>query len=129
MASKIEVDELAGAGSAGVMTVVGEGGSTTTSLQQGLIKAWVNFNGTSTIAERDSFNVSGLVDNGTGSYNVTIANDMANANFSVVSGGSGTEKTIGIDSHAASTFRTFNYADGSAEDATTLSYSVAGDLA
>lgn len=129
MVSKIEVDALSGASSAGVMTVVGEGGSTTTSLQQGLAKCWVNFNGTSTIATRDSFNVTGLVDNGTGSYNVTIANDMANANFSVVSGGSGTEKMIGIDSHAASTFRTFNYAGGSAEDATILSYIVDGDLA
>jgi len=129
MASTLKLNTLTGASTAGSIAVTGEGNSTTTNLQQGLIKAWVNFNGTSTIAERDSFNVSGLVDNGTGSYNVTIANDMANANFSVVSGGSGTEKTIGIDSHAASTFRTFNYAGSSAEDATTLSYSVAGDLA
>ena len=129
MASILKLNTLTGASTAGSIAVTGEGNSTTTNLQQGLIKAWVNFNGTSTIAERDSFNVSGLVDNGTGSYNVTIANDMANANFSVVSGGSGTEKTIGIDSHAASTFRTFNYAGSSAEDATTLSYIVDGDLA
>ena len=129
MASTLKINTLTGVTTAGSIAVTGEGNSTTTNLQQGLAKCWVNFNGTSTIATRDSFNVTGLVDNGTGSYNVTIANDMANANFSVVSGGSGTEKTIGIDSHAASTFRTFNYADGSAEDATTLSYIVDGDLA
>tara|TARA_R100000234_G_C4973015_1_gene167173 strand:- start:71 stop:460 length:390 start_codon:yes stop_codon:yes gene_type:complete len=129
MTSTLKINTLTGVSTAGSIAVTGEGNSTTTNLQQGLLKSWVNFNGTGTIATRDSFNVTGLVDNGTGSYNVTIANDMANANFSVVSGGSGTEKMIGIDSHAASTFRTFNYADGSAEDATILSYSVAGDLA
>ena len=129
MASTLKINTLTGVTTAGSIAVTGEGNSTTTNLQQGLCKHWVNFNGEGTPAISDSFNVTGLVDNGTGSYNVTIANDMANANFSVVSGGSGTEKTIGIDSHAASTFRTFNYADGSAEDATTLSYIVAGDLA
>ena len=33
-----------------------------------LAKAWVNFNGTGTVAIRDSFNVSSITDVGTGQY-------------------------------------------------------------
>ena len=82
MASKIEVDGLAGAGSAGVMTVVGEGGSTTTSLQQGLCKAWCRFDGSSS-GFQDSFNMGSLTDNGTGDHNVTYTSNMGNANHTV----------------------------------------------
>jgi hypothetical protein len=83
MASKVEVDELAGAGSAGVMTVVGEGGSTTTSLQQGLAKCFCNFNGTSTVAIADSNNIGSLTDNGTGDYHINLTNAHSNTNYSV----------------------------------------------
>ena len=47
----------------------------------GSAKAWVNFNGTGTIAARDSFNVASLTDNGTGNYSVNFTNNMANANY------------------------------------------------
>ena len=67
--------------STGQTTIVGEGGTTTTNLQQGLCKCWIRFNGTGTIATDDSFNVSGIVDEGTGSYTVTINNDMANDDY------------------------------------------------
>jgi len=53
----------------------------TTYSARGIAKAWVNFNGTGTIAARDSENVSSLTDNGTGDYTVNIGNDMANANY------------------------------------------------
>ena len=46
-------------------------------------KAWVNFNGTGTIAIRDSQGVSGLVDNGTGNYDVNFSSSMANTGYSV----------------------------------------------
>jgi len=55
-----------------------------------LAKAWVNFDGggTLTFADpsgiRDSFNVTAVVDNGTGRYTVHIANDMSNINYVVV---------------------------------------------
>lgn len=48
--------------------------------------AWVNFNGTGTVAIRDSFNVSSITDNGTGDYTVNFAVAMANSNYSVVDG-------------------------------------------
>ena len=58
-----------------------EGGAVTTSLQQGLAKAWVNFNGAGTIAIRDSLGVSGLTDTTTGSYAVAFTNSFANTNY------------------------------------------------
>ena len=45
------------------------------------IKAWINFNGTGTIAIRGSFNVSSITDNGTGRYLITFANDMIDTNY------------------------------------------------
>jgi hypothetical protein len=49
---------------------------------EGSAKAWVNFNGTGTVAVRDSFSVSGVTDNGTGDYTVTISPAFGNANYS-----------------------------------------------
>jgi hypothetical protein len=53
----------------------------------GSAKVWVNFNGSGTIAIRDSFNVSSLTDNGTGQYTVNFTNEMANVNYAPVVGG------------------------------------------
>ena len=39
-------------------------------------RAWVNFNGTGTVAIRDSGNVVLYTDNGTGNYTLTFTNNM-----------------------------------------------------
>ena len=44
-------------------------------------KAWVNFNGTGTVAVRASGNVSSITDNGTGDYTVNFTNAMPDANY------------------------------------------------
>ena len=50
----------------------------------GTPKSWVNFNGTSTIATRASFNVSSLTDNGgTGDYTVNFSDALFDANYSL----------------------------------------------
>ena len=46
-------------------------------------RAWVNFNGTGTVAIRASFNVSSITDNGTGDYTVNFTNAMPDANYCV----------------------------------------------
>ena len=56
-------------------------------LSQFTAKAWVNFNGTGTVAIRDSHNVSSITDNGTGQYQVNFTNAMANSNYNAVSSG------------------------------------------
>jgi len=52
-------------------------------LSQFTAKAWVNFNGTGTVAINDSHNVSSITDNGTGNYKVNFSNNMSNANYAV----------------------------------------------
>ena len=66
--------------SANSMTIRGEG-SNQTSIQQGLCKSWFNFDGTSTVSIRDSFNVASMTDRGTGLYTQTFTTAMGNANF------------------------------------------------
>ena len=83
----LKTNTLTGTSTAGSIAVTGEGNSTTTNLQQGLAKAWVNFNGTGTIATRDSLNVGSLTDNGTGDHTINLSNSMANVNYAVTSGG------------------------------------------
>ena len=79
--SEIRVDKISGKTSANAVTVTGENGSTQTSLQQGLAKAWNNFNGTGTVAIRESFNVSSLTDNATAEQSSSLTNSMSNANY------------------------------------------------
>jgi hypothetical protein len=50
-------------------------------------RAWVNFNGTGTVAIRASGNVSSITDNGTGNYTVNFTNAMSDANYSACSMG------------------------------------------
>jgi len=47
-----------------------------------LCRAWVNFNGTGTVAIRGSFNVSSITDNGTGAYTINFTNAMPDTNYS-----------------------------------------------
>lgn len=51
----------------------------------GTAKAWVNFNGTGTVAIRDSYNVSSITDGGTGRYIANYINSLPNSNYSAVS--------------------------------------------
>jgi hypothetical protein len=60
-------------------------------------RAWVNFNGTGTVAIRASGNVSSITDNATGSYTINFTNAMPDANYSVgqaTGDGTGTGKFI-----------------------------------
>lgn len=49
-----------------------------------LCRAWVNFNGTGTVAIRASGNVSSITDNGTGDYTVNFTTAMPDAKYSLV---------------------------------------------
>jgi len=50
---------------------------------QGSAKAWVNFNGTGTVAIRGSYNVSSITDNGTGDYTINFTNALQDTNYCV----------------------------------------------
>ena len=62
--------------------------------KQSAAKAWVNFNGTGTIAVRDSMNVASITDNGTGIYRVSHNSSFSTSNYAVVTGCSRSD-TIG----------------------------------
>ena len=66
--------------------------TTTKSLSPGnaagmLCRAWVNFNGTGTVAIRASYNVSSITDRGTGDYTVNFTTAMPDANYAVTGAG------------------------------------------
>jgi len=66
---------------AGTPVVFKDGGGTQIGT---LCRAWVNFNGTGTVAIRASFNVSSITDNGTGDYTVNFTTALPDANYSAV---------------------------------------------
>ena len=138
MASELKVDKFTGVTTAGSILVTGEGNSTTTNLQQGLAKCWINFEGDGTIATSDSFNVSGITDNEAGDYKIAINNDMSNANYSVT--GSGTHDAgsytiyLAIDHDVPPTTSTvdvnsMNSGNSTRTDAELLCVTLHGDLA
>jgi hypothetical protein len=72
-------------GSAGITTNAGGSVNPSTNVE-GInysCRAWVNFNGTGTVAIRASGNISSVADNGTGSYTVNIDVDMPDADYAV----------------------------------------------
>jgi len=112
--------------SANSMTIRGEG-SNQTSIQQGLCKTWIQFNGTGTIATQDSFGVGSLTDNNTGNYSIGFTNNMANNDYA----SAGIGNTAGMSSEAVTTSALnalcFN-SSGSNNDVTIISAMIQGDL-
>ena len=49
--------------------------------EQRVAQAWVNFNGTGTVAIRDDYNVSSITDKGTGKYAINFSTALADANY------------------------------------------------
>ena len=72
-------------------TLLHSDGSTTTqpsipALDKRMAKAWVNFNGTGTVAIIDSYNVSSITDNSTGQTTINFDNNMADSNYAPIVG-------------------------------------------
>ena len=66
--------------------------------KQSAAKAWVNFNGSGTVAVRDSQGVSGLVDNGSGRYAINYSSNMDNTSYCTqVTSSYGSTEAGGID--------------------------------
>jgi hypothetical protein len=102
----------------------------------GVCRAWVNFNGTGTVAIRASFNVSSITDNGTGDYTVNFTTAMTDANYAW-SGSYGADNSstqgfiAGVASVALATSKTASslrinsaYGTGTANDIASVSVAV-----
>ena len=133
MASLLKVDSLTGVTTAGSISVTGEGNSTTTNLQQGLAKAWMDLNGSGTIALRDSNNIASVTDNTTGDYTASYTSAMSNANYSALNScGVSSVITASVRQHtiAAGSYRLeMNETGGAAADSTFVHLGIHGDLA
>ncbi len=100
----------------------------------GVAASWANFNGSGTVAIRDSMNVSSIVDNSVGVYSVNFSNDTSTANFTsaISSGGNTSTITSDIsyqDWKSTSTCKVGHYENGDADDSDSMTLSINGDLA
>lgn len=125
MAGKIIADQIehSTAGSLDTSYVVG-----------GSAKSWVNFNGTGTVATRDSLNVSSITDSGTGLYRPNFASSMANNNFCGTvgvseSGVGGDPRNIFGDGNTTSLFLLITKNGTAVIDYQFISAAINGDLA
>lgn len=115
--------------------------STSTTLEQGLAKAWTHFQGTGTAASVDGYNISSVDDDGTGNFGIHFTNDMGNATYAVTFGADddgGSSVVIGSDTTngtmAAGNFDFESYYVNSTSNRTDYDYSniyivIHGDLA
>ena len=109
------------------------------SITQGTAKAWINFDGTGTIASRDTFNTTSLTDVGTGNYSFDFVSDMANNDYAIsgqnrspgVRAGAGINAPSNSDSDAATDSLAFYtiFVTGDPFDYTQISVIIHGDLA
>ena len=138
---KIKTNVFEGQTTAGSITVQGEG-SATTNLQQGLIKMWGQFDQRGDIlganTAGDTFNISSQTDVSTSHIDVTIANNMSNATYSLSCSAtySGTEandlysRFCGGAMLATTGFRLVaQYSNGNVTDSYFHGHNVSGDLA
>jgi hypothetical protein len=64
--------------------------TTLASAGQASVRAWVNFNGTGTVAIRAAYNVTSITDNSTGNYTLNFTTALPDANYAITgSGGAG----------------------------------------
>ena len=145
MASELKVNTLTGVSTAGSIAVTGEGNSTTTNLQQGLIKQWVNLTAaTPAYKTNGSFNASTLTDEGVGRYEYPFTSPMENNDYSAVGCASvkgssnsysfivttgDSADTYGLHSSASIRFNTYAYNATTLADPDTTNSMVSGDLA
>ena len=111
-------------------------GGTYRNAPRGIAAAWVNFNGTGTVAIRGSENVGSITDGGTGDYTANFTSNMSNGNYSVTSslGGDTNNNEVRMPYNGGSfdvgsvTFTTL-LVGVSINDSTYVCLSIHGDLA
>jgi hypothetical protein len=80
-----------------ISNVAGTASTSMLNAVNGSAKAWVNFNGTGTVAIRASYNVSSITDNGTGLYTVNFSSALSSSIYCVAS-----SSTVGTTTSYAS---------------------------
>jgi hypothetical protein len=93
-------------------------------------RAWVNFNGTGTVAIRASFNVSSITDNSAGNYTINFTNAMPDINYTTVisTQGAATNSLVGEYGLYTASTTTFQAPTTSAFRITTWDSAVSGNF-
>jgi len=89
-----------------------------------LAKAWVNFNGTGTVAIRDSYNVGSITDLGTGNYRVNFSSTFSTIPAVVASinnMASNNNFGVNVNSHTTSTVELYCTENGVVTDKSQIS--------
>ena len=117
-------------------TIQNTSGGAVTLTKQSAAKAWINFNGTGTVAIRSSSGVTSISDNGTGEYTVNFTNSFSAAEYSATllsSSGNGVRYSFAstVDAGFVSgSHRHINYGDnGGLYDQVYVTGTFHGDLA
>lgn len=106
----------------------GNNSSTPSEVSNGRAKAWCNFNGTGTVAIRDSYNISSLTDRGTGQYTLAFTSAMANTNYAAVFGANASVAGYaGTETQNTGTLLCFGSVAGSFNDILICNVAVFGD--
>ena len=127
-ASEIAIDKLKGVTSAASISVVAEGGTNTTNLQQGLVKAWV-FSGDDA-SLTNAFNVASGTDNSTGNYTFTYTSNLANGNPSAAASVTdNSDRNATVYSTSTTAFTTEVFVQNGSESDTRNRTIICGDLA
>ena len=128
MASELRVNTLKDAS--------GNNSVATSVVANGSAKAWGLINGTGTVAIRDSFNISGISDGGTGKITVSISNSMGSANYTATLRSDIDDAVQAaryynpeIYTRAAGSFNLVTYSNSAEEDHAYIDTAVHGDLA
>jgi hypothetical protein len=131
--STLRTNALEGVDAKNSITIVaGAGNITTTNVQEGLCKAWIQYSPNTT---NDSFNVSGTTDNGTGDHTMTVSSAMANGDYCFGACGSDHSNNARHIFHeganpSTTEFRTrTTNSSNSSTDSSFQSMSMTGDLA
>jgi len=136
----LKTNTLTGTSTAGSIAVTGEGNSTTTNLQQGLCKCWLNVTDNET--NNDSLNVSSHADTAAGRQTIAITNPFG-ATTTMSTGCSGNETSVDNGSGnfnrtahfcrgnttSQAFLNTYNCSVGALEDIGLSSGVIMGDLA
>ena len=141
MASQLKVNTLTGVTTAGSIVVTGEGNSTATNLQQGLLKQWSSFGQNSTPfganTAGDTFNTSSQSDESTAVVVVNLSSNMGNTTYSGFNSphhdrGNGNRNYPKMGGQCVQTASSYKavaaYGNGQVDDCT-MSSGIAGDLA
>tara|TARA_R110000764_G_scaffold194379_1_gene279690 strand:+ start:250 stop:618 length:369 start_codon:yes stop_codon:yes gene_type:complete len=115
-----------------VGTLLAADGSTTTqpsipALDTRMASAWVNFNGTGTVAIRRAFNVSSITDNGVGNFTINFTTAMVDANYSAIAAqdvSTSYSNSVMLDSYTTTTIKMYVYSGNASADPANASLAI-----